>query len=217
MSVKIINLTGNRDGFEDDFATNLSSNLTHQCVLISLRGEDVLEFPPMPMQADVKLLVFICHGLRIADNTELDIGLDEHPYRSIGYFSSPDILSRFAINIESYFAVIYFVCDSFSPGSIVAFDNEEKCLGTISNTTEVDTSHFVEMSCLLNQIHDVLDLGCNKENIISHIKNVMEVCIKNDGLKDFVFTENLLVTELNGVALYYETNNEPRGCLAENR
>jgi hypothetical protein len=195
MSVAIINLTGNRKGFEDEFVTKLS-RLTNQSSLISLRGEEVLAF--QGVDPDVKLLVFVCHGLRNSDDTKLDLGLKEHPYLFNNYFSSPYLLSTFSKNIASHFIVVYFVCDSFSPETIVAFDNQDNCLGSIASITAVDTEYFAEMACFLDQIYDVLTTGRSKGNITSNINKILKICSEIEGLKDIVFTENLIVTENEG-------------------
>jgi hypothetical protein len=159
MSVVILNITGNRDGFEDRLAEDLRRGLAASAHPIAARGAQLLSLGK-PMEGH-RAVVVIAHGCRKGSRAVLDTGLQHAAPAVPGseWLQSTEVLfDALGCNSVEYVAVLC-ICSSLARDTIAGAIKDHNCLGTVGSHNPVGVSHLGAVTALVDALHSAVVSG----------------------------------------------------------
>ena len=107
MSILIMNITGDKGGFENQFCSDLSKSIYSQVKLVNVRGEHLLDNKVMEDEGH-EIVIIVSHADGSGDQTILDSGFGWN------LVDRPTILTQLLQNNARKFILIYCACEALS-------------------------------------------------------------------------------------------------------
>ena len=156
MSVRMINITGNLKGFENQLAHDLAQAIKSPCEPpVEIRGEDFIR-QAIPAGSHYEVIVIIAHAGSNQSNTSIDTGLRSKDYPDVvnRQLGSPDMVAQFIKgNLVPYF-LVYCACSALSPQTITAHDIDLYCKGTVASYKKsVSSADIPQIATIVDFLH----------------------------------------------------------------
>ena len=170
MSIAIINMTQNKNNFEDDFCENLKSKLTDCPKIIKTDFSNIESIINSNLDLSDDVIILVAHGNK---DGNIDMGFPIiNKANETNILNKPIIFEKI-FNNDKNFIIIFCVCMSFNCESTEIFPNLDKFIGSVScNTTigENNLEQIVDIATHLNILVKSEKTASNEyENIIKTI------------------------------------------------
>lgn len=193
MAITIMNVTQNRNGFEDRFVDDLSKLLAIPNTVTAAAGNELMDVPPIG--DDSKVVAIVAHACSDGDETSLDLGFD-FGANTPSFLTTPDLLAGLLPTSGSTrFLVFYCACSALSPATLAANSDCDNVVGSIASDQPVEAQWLPAIANLLSELHSV-NLIQPHGPLMSQMQQIINdnETIFKFGM-GFRFFPNLMVTE----------------------
>lgn len=194
MAIAFINLTQNRDDFEDKLVEDLSTLLPIPTTVTAAAGIELLNV--LQIGDDTKVLVIVAHASSDGDETSLDLGFDFDDGETPDFLETPDVLAGILPMSDTTRCVVFYcACSALSPATLAAHSDSGKVVGSIASDKPLDGDWRYAIADLLMELHN-LDLDQPAAPLRSQMQQVIERNEADFKLgMGFRYTPNLMTEE----------------------
>ncbi|MBI9070141.1 MAG: hypothetical protein JEY94_00995 [Melioribacteraceae bacterium] len=190
MKTILVNLTGNRDNFENNFCANIINNCKVNIDLCELMGLSLFESANLINNYDFVLVVAHASNNKL-DNCIIDTGLNLNqsiPVSILNMLNSPSVLSQILGKNTKKYILFYCACSALSAELITSATDDPNCIGIISSKDEVSASEFAHISKIIEEIHNKFI-----DNVIS-TKAIIDI-LNTVNMPNLFYCENTINVE----------------------
>ena len=214
MSVVIVNMTGNRCGFEDRLCAELELTVTVETQSRSARGVGAFQ-GALALPVDCRVLVVVAHaGQRPDKSVRIHMGIqppcefaesladdcreascpDEHctHAKAVRMIESPMVLSDM-ISANSPYVLVFYSCEALAPDTMASTFRNPHCLGIVGSPCKPSDLDVERVAKIVDDLDAAVASGVadGKElrRIVQHAVN------STAGDVSFCFSETMRVTE----------------------
>jgi hypothetical protein len=174
MSVLILNLTGNRNGFEDLFCENVKSLITSNVQIVSKRGLEL--FNSINLIDGFSIVVVVAHADNNSQTTtiiETGLDLEENiPSNIYEMLNSPTVLTQILGRNSVKYILLFCACSALSSELLVSVIDDDNCIGTISSKIPIYEKEYSNIAEIINLLKEKIDNGgLSKSDVDSILTN----------------------------------------------
>lgn len=174
MSVLILNTTGNKNDFEDEFCKRLLRGISKNSDLLNSRGMDLLD-------VDIKgyeVVVVVSHGISDENlyDTKINLGFDEDELGvKDGILNNPTILAQMLGKNDRKFILVYCACNGLSSQTLLSGIEMNNCIGVVASKTPIGAEYIVAVAEVINRISEFMSTNSSDiANLNRDIKLIIE-------------------------------------------
>ncbi len=193
MPVLIVNMTGNRDQFEDRLCAELGATTTVETELRSVRGEEFLR-GSIRLPDDCRVLVVVAHACQRADKSvHIDMGIQPTcaTAEAVRQIESPLGLSDL-ITARSPYVLVFYSCEALAPATMASMFRDPDCLGIVGSPDKPGDLDVERVAGIVDGLHDAVANGVSDGVELQRV--VDRVLTSTQGSVDFYFCETPRIT-----------------------
>lgn len=191
LSIFILNMTGNREGFENDFCTRLDQAISAPTQYVCARGLDLQNNQALQERTSDVLVIVAHAGPKGPSGTSIDTGLFvPSPSVDAGIqemfkqqLESPTVLMQILGHSSKEKVVIYCACSATSPETIVSIVSLQSCIGVVTSREEVPANDYGLVAKIADSMHQAIQQGVTDYNTLA--KEVAQLVEANGNHPDF--------------------------------
>lgn len=177
MGVRIINVTGNRVGFENDFCEQLKTMLEGNAELLNLRGQELLDAQIIEEEG-AEIVVLVAHaGPNTSESTQWVDTILECGY-GFAEADNPTVFFQQLERNSKRFIMIYCACEALSPETCISGIEDKNCVGIIASLEPILATHVGVMSKVINMAYSFI---INNEIDTSTLERGIRKIVKENG------------------------------------
>lgn len=175
MGILILNLTGNRDGFENAFCDELLRQVVAPVELVHARGDDIATNDALRNRSNQVLIIVAHAGPDGTRGTTIDIGLDapDMPIDVWSQLNTPMMLMQTLPENSQEKVVVFCACEAISPTTLVEATQSPSAIGVVASRDKVDPCDCPLVAAIADQVFANIECGITDLNAMTRAVSML--------------------------------------------